>query len=113
MQLRRLASAGAVVAGVATIGYPMGTPISPDAVGALRALLVVCAVALIVVGVASAVTGHTAQATGHLLAGAGIALAAASGEGIGAWAGILAAAIGGVVLVRDAIERGRRQRPLV
>ncbi|WP_418280942.1 hypothetical protein [Halorubrum sp. DTA98] len=107
---------GVVVGGVATVaaigvGYPAGAGLSPDGVDVLRAVLAVGALALVVVAGVYAASGYAEQATGHALAGVGLAVAAAFGHGVGVWVGVVVAIVGGVLLVRDAVYRGRGRPP--
>lgn len=107
-----LAVAVAVTATAIGVGHPAGSE-AASGVGLLRMLLFVCAVGLVVVGGAYAATGHAEQAVGHLLAGSGLAIAAAFESGVGVWLGVVIAAVGGVLLIRDALARGHRRRPIV
>ena len=102
----------AVTATAIGVGYPAGSAVDSGA-DLLRLLLFVCAFGLVVVGAAYTVTGHAERAVGHLLAGSGLAIAAAFASGVGVWIGVVVAAVGGVLLVRDALTGGRRRRPIV
>lgn len=115
MQIRTVPALVVAVAVTATalgVGYPTGSEVG-SGVGLLRVLLFVCAVGLVVVGGTYAATGHAEQAVGHLLAGSGLAIAAAFESGVGVWLGVVIAVVGGVLLVRDALARGHRRRPIV
>lgn len=98
-----------VVAGAGALGFAAVT----SGAGTLRIMLAVSALLLCVIGAVYALEGYAVQAVAHVVAGGGLAIAAAAGEGLSVWAGALLAAVGGALLIRDALRRGRRRRPAV
>lgn len=93
------------------VASALGAGLAANGAGTLRLLLGVCAGAMLVVAALYVADGYTEQAVGHVVAGVGLAVAAVAGDGVPAWIGVTMAAIGVLLLLRDAVRRGGNGRP--
>ncbi|SNR50373.1 hypothetical protein [Halorubrum vacuolatum] len=91
----------------------VGTPAVRTAVGvgAVRLLPLCCGIVLFVAAVRYAVGRKDGLAWAHGLAGVGLGVAAVAGDGVGVWAGVVLAGIGGVWVLHSTRRRIDRRRP--
>lgn len=98
-----------VATALAVVATRLASPGLGDPV-IVRILLGILAVFYAGIALVYTVDGYPKQAAGHVLACVGFGVVAASGEGTAAWVGVALLAIGGGVLLLDAVRQGGQGR---